>query len=607
MSTHEDGISVQQATTGWLEAFSAALGRGDCEAAAQLFLPDAGWRDILALTWHFTGARGRNEIRAQLRSNLESMRPGAFTLDAARTPPRWIERAGTRSIEAFIAFDTAVGRCTGVLRLLPDPANGGGLRAWTLSTTLQELIGFEERIGPRRPTGPSDVRDFGAENWLDKRRKTIAYTDRDPTVLVIGAGQAGLAMAARLGALEIDTLVVDRNARIGDNWRHRYHSLTLHNEVYVNDLPYLPFPPNWPVYIAKDKLANWLEFYAEAMEINCWTSTEFVRGSYDEQAQCWSVQLRRADGTVRSMRPRHVVFAIGASPIPHMPELPGLDSFAGEVMHSGQYQTGVPWKGRKALVLGTGTSGHDVAQDLHACGADVSLIQRSPTYICSLKEGQRVYQIYLQGLPVEECDQLLTSLPLDALVRAYHLSALENRKHDAVLLQGLEQAGFKLDFQEYDTGFQMRYHQRGGGYYFNVGCSDLIIQHKIGVMQWKDVERIVPEGLRMHDASVVPAELLVLATGYKSQQEVARKLLGDEIADRLGPVWGFDATGELRNMWKRTPQKGLWFIAGSLAQCRIFSRFLALQIKACEAGLIPLALPVRYANTPDLVSNFRAA
>jgi len=602
MKTQDDAAAV----AGWLEAFSAALGRGDTAAAAQLFLPKAGWRDILALTWHFTGLRGRGEIAAQLHASLDAMRPGPFRLDPARTPPQWVERAGERALEAFVTFDTAVGRCRGVLRLQPDP-DDGHLRAWTLSTTLHELIGHEEHIGARRPTGPSDLRDFGASNWLDHRREAVAYADRSPTVVVIGAGQAGLGVAARLGVLGIDTLVVERSARIGDNWRQRYHSLTLHNEVFVNDLPYMPFPPNWPVYIAKDKLANWLESYAEAMEINCWTGTEFVRGSYDEAAQRWSVQLRRADGTIRALRPRHVVLAIGASPIPYVPDLPGLDSFAGEVVHSGEYRTGAPWKGRRALVLGTGTSGHDVAQDLHACGAQATLVQRSPTYVCSLKEGQRVYQVYQQGLPVEECDQLLTSMPLDALVRGYHLSALENHRQDAELLRGLQEAGFRLDFQDYDTGFQMRYHQRGGGYYFNVGCSQLIIERKVGLLQWTHVERIVPEGLRMRDGRIEPAALLVLATGYRSQQEVARKLLGDEIADRLGPVWGFDSTGELRNMWKRTPQKGLWFIAGSLAQCRIFSRFLALQIKACEAGLIPLALPARYVNVPPLAENFRAA
>jgi putative flavoprotein involved in K+ transport len=306
------------------------------------------------------------------------------------------------------------------------------------------------------------------------------------------------------------------------------------------------------------------------------------------------VQLRRADGTTRTMRPRHVVFAVGASPIPQVPELPGLDDFAGSVMHSEAYGSGVEWKGRKALVLGTGTSGHDVAQDLHACGADVTLLQRSPTYVCSLKEGQRVYSLYTQGMPVEDCDLLLTSMPFPVLVHAYQQSAAESKRQDQPLLDGLARAGFRLDFKENDPGFQMRYHQRGGGYYFNVGCSELIIAGKVRLIQFSDVERFVPEGARMRDGSVLPADLLVLATGYKSQHDVARILLGDEVAQRIGPVWGFDAGGELRNMWKRTPQKGLWFIAGSLAQCRIFSRFLALQIKACEVGLIPLQLPQRY-------------
>jgi putative flavoprotein involved in K+ transport len=78
----------------------------------------------------------------------------------------------------------------------------------------------------------------------------------------------------------------------------------------------------------------------------------------------------------------------------------------------------------------------------------------------------------------------------------------------------------------------------------------------------------------------------VLATGYKPQEHVVRNLFGDEIADRVGPIWGFGDGEELRNMFTRTPQPGLWFIAGSFAQCRIYSKYLALQIKACETGLL---------------------
>ena len=249
---------VSDAAAQWLADFDAALQRRDAAAAADLFLPDGHWRDILAFTWHITTVSGVAHIRKVLADAIASVQPKRFRVDPRRTPPRRVSRAGTEAIEALFAFETAVGRGNGVLRLVPDPRAPGRLSAWTLSTTLEELAGYEERIGDRRPIGPSDYRDFGAENWLDRRRNALAYADRDPAVIIVGAGQAGLALAARLTQLEVDTLVVERHARIGDNWRNRYHSLTLHNEVYVNHLPYMPFPPSWPVYITKDKLANWL-------------------------------------------------------------------------------------------------------------------------------------------------------------------------------------------------------------------------------------------------------------------------------------------------------------------------------------------------------------
>ena len=290
------------------------------------------------------------------------------------------------------------------------------------------------------------------------------------------------------------------------------------------------------------------------------------------------------------MNPRHLVLAVGASPISRIPYLPGLRSFAGTLLHSESYTSGVPWRARKALVLGSGTSGHDVAQDLTACGAQVTMIQRGPTYVVSLKEAQRVYHSYTQGLPIEECDLLGISYPYQALLRAYQTATAECTRNDRALLDDLASAGFRLDLRADDTGFQPRYFERGGGYYFNVGCSNLIIDGKVGLIQYGDIERFVPEGALMRNGAIVHADLLVLATGYLTQQEVVRRLLFDEVADRVGPVWGLSADGELRNMWTRTAQKGLWFHAGSLPQCRIFSRFLALQIKACEEGLISLEL-----------------
>ena len=565
----------------WLENFAAALQARDARAAAEMFLADGLWRDVLAFTWNIQAMAGRQAIEAGLRQTLARTKPANFHIPANRTPPRWVTRAGTEAIEAIFEFETAVGYGNGVLRLVPDPQSPAALRAWTLITNLQELRGREEAT-----PSENDSRDFGGANWLDRLSAQRAYADRDPAVLVVGGGQAGLSIAARLHQLGVDTLIVDRLGRVGDNWRKRYHSLTLHNEVHVNHLPYLPFPPTFPTYIPKDKLANWFESYVESLELNFWTGTELAGGSYDEASKSWRVSLRKSDGSERVMQPRHLIFATGVSSIPYTPELPGLGAFAGTVVHSGAFKNAAQWKGRKALVLGSGTSGHDVAQELHAHGADVTMIQRSKTYVVSLQEAQSVYAIYSEGIPFEDCDLLSTSFPYPVLQRSYQLSTARGREVDKALLAGLEKRGFRLHFGEDDTGFQMMYLRRGGGYYFNVGCSDLIISGQVGLLQYADIDKFVAQGARLKDGRIVSADLLVLATGYKNQQDTVRAYLGDTIADRIGPVWGFDDGGELRNMWRRTAQPGLWFTAGSLAQCRIYSRYLAIQIKALEEGLL---------------------
>ena len=299
--------------------------------------------------------------------------------------------------------------------------------------------------------------------------------------------------------------------------------------------------------------------------------------------------LRRADGSERVVHPRHLVFATGVSGIPdHAATCPASTDFAGTVVHSGAFTNAEQWKGRKALVLGTGNSGHDVAQELHAHGADVTMVQRSTTYVVSLQEAQSVYAIYAEGIPFDDCDLLATSFPYPVLQRSYQLSTAKRPRGRRTCSTGSTQRGFRLRFGEDDTGFQMMYLRRGGGYYFNVGCSDLIIAGAIKLLQFADIDRFVAEGARLKDGRIVPADLVVLATGYKNQQDTVRAYLGDAIADRIGPVWGFDEGGELRNMWRRTAQPGLWFTAGSLAQCRIYSRYLAIQIKAIEEGMAGL-------------------
>ena len=344
MLDRTDDISV--ATENWLAQFESALAKPDDALLKSLFHPDSYWRDVLALSWNLQTVNGADAILSELKAHAGRAAPRGFAIDPDRAAPRRVTRAGTDSIEAIFKFETAVGRGSGILRLIPDAADGNRLKAWTLLTALDELKGFEEQLGSSRPRGQSYSRDFRGPNWLDLRKQAAEYADRDPDVLVVGGGHAGLSIAARLKQLQIDTLIVDRWPRIGDNWRKRYHALTLHNQVHVNHLPYMPFPPNWPVYIPKDKLANWFEAYVEAMELNYWTGTEFESGTYDDAAGRWSVVLRRADGTRRAMHPRHVVMATGVSGIPNLPDIPTLKNFAGKVLHSSQYDDGEAWKGK---------------------------------------------------------------------------------------------------------------------------------------------------------------------------------------------------------------------------------------------------------------------
>jgi putative flavoprotein involved in K+ transport len=276
------------------------------------------------------------------------------------------------------------------------------------------------------------------------------------------------------------------------------------------------------------------------------------------------------------------------SGIPNRPEIRSLANFRGTVLHSSQYTDGEAWRGKRALVIGTGNSGHDIAQDLHSSGAQVTLVQRSPTLIVNIEpSAQLAYALYDEGPPTEDCDLIATSMPF-ALVRRSHIAlTAQGRKLDKDLLDGLTRAGFRLDFGADGSGWQFKYLTRGGGYYFNVGCSDLVAAGRIGLAQFSDIAEFAREGARMRGGETLAADLIVLATGYKGQEHLVAKLFGEDIAARVGPIWGFDAQQELRNMYVPTPQPGLWFIAGSLAQCRIYSKYLGLQIKAREVGLIP--------------------
>lgn len=580
-------INIRSEVDNWLKSFNESILQQknkdeSIKILSNLFFEDSHWRDILALTWKIQTVSGKSKIIEDLYNNFLDVSAKDFQIDQERTPPREVIRGGKSVIEVILKFNTKFGECEGIVRLYEDHEEQRQFKAWSFLTALSELNNSNNKELEKYQN------TLEGPNWLDKRNKDRLFNNREPEVIVVGSGQAGLSIAARLKQQDIDTLIVDKNERVGDNWRNRYHSLKLHNQTHVNHLPYMPFPSTWPTYIPKDKLAGWFEYYVESMELNVWTNTRFIGAEYKEDKKYWNVKLKLSDGTIKIMKPKHIVMAVGVSSVPNRTKITGINDYKGKVIHSVDYDSGKDYNGKNVLVYGTGTSAHDVAQDLYVHGANVKIVQRSPSMVVNVEpSAQLPYQLYSEGPNIDDCDLITISTPLQVLKKTHQLLTEKTKRIDKPLLDKLTSVGFNLEYGEENSGWQFKYLTRGGGYYFNVGASDLIADGKIKVIQFSDIEKFVSPGIEMKSGEKFNIDLMVTATGYKGQEYVVEELFGKSVVDKIGPIWGFDdERQELRNMWMQTKQPGLWFHAGSLAQCRIFSKFLALQIKAIQDGII---------------------
>lgn len=154
-------------------------------------------------------------------------------------------------------------------------------------------------------------------------------------------------------------------------------------------MAYLPFPKNWPQFTPKDKLGDWFEAYASLMELNVWANTSIVSAAYDDNKSTWTVTVRKPDGFERILHPKHVVFATGHSGEPKVPTFTGQEKFRGTVYHASQHRDAAEYdvRGKKVIVVGTGNSGHDIAENFYENGADVTMLQRRGTYVISVDKG----------------------------------------------------------------------------------------------------------------------------------------------------------------------------------------------------------------------------
>ena len=572
-----------------LDSLNAALAAGDIGAVKDLFATDSYWRDLVAVTWNLKTVEGPEGVADMLTAQLEHTQPSNFELQAGEMPA---EEGGVTT--AWVTFETKTGRGWGLMRLKDD-------RIWTLLTALQELKGYEENRGKRRPMGAEHGAQKNRSSWLERKQAdeaSLGY-DTQPYTVIVGGGQGGIALGARLKQLGVPTIVLDKHDRPGDQWRSRYKSLCLHDPIWYDHLPYIKFPDNWPVFTPKDKVGDWLEMYTKVMEINYWTRSEVEKATYDEATGKWKVEVNR-DGEKVVLEPTQLVMATGMSGKPNIPVFPGMDSFKGTIQHSSQHKGPDEWAGKKVVVVGSNNSAHDICAALWEADADVTMVQRSSTHIVRSDSLMEIglgalysEEAVASGMTTEKADMVFASLPYK-IMHEFQIPLYDQmRERDAEFYAGLEKAGFDLDWGDDGSGLFMKYLRRGSGYYIDVGASQLIIDGEVKLVKGQ-VDHFEEDAVVLADGTRLEADLVVMATGFGSMNGWAADLISQEVADKVGKVWGLgsDTTkdpgpweGEQRNMWKPTQQEQLWFHGGNLHQSRHYSLYLALQLKARMEGL----------------------
>ncbi|WP_313590662.1 NAD(P)/FAD-dependent oxidoreductase [Agrobacterium cavarae] len=573
-----------------LSKLGTALEAGDIDAAIHLFQADCHWRDLVTFTWNLKTLEGREEIRDMLQSQLAAIKPSGFVQDGKEPASE-----GGGVTEGWFEFETATARGYGHIRLKD------GL-IWTLLTTMSELKGHEEPKGTRRPMGAEHGHDRNRRTWKEKREaeaSELGYSEQ-PYVVIIGGGQGGIALGARLRQLGVPTIIIEKNERPGDSWRKRYKSLCLHDPVWYDHLPYIPFPENWPVFTPKDKVGDWLEMYTKVMELNYWGSTTCKSAQYDEAKGEWTVVVNRAGEDV-VLRPKQLVLATGMSGKPNVPKIQGQDIFKGEQQHSSQHPGPDAYADKKVVVIGSNNSAHDICAALWEAGADVTMLQRSSTHIVKSDSLMEIglgdlysERAVASGMTTRKADLIFASLPY-RIMHEFQIPIYDRiREKDADFYAALEKAGFMLDFGDDESGLFMKYLRRGSGYYIDVGACDLVIDGSIKLKSGVDVSYLTENAVVLKDGTELPADLVVYATGYGSMNGWAADLISREVADKVGKCWGLGSNttkdpgpweGEQRNMWKPTQQQALWFHGGNLHQSRHYSQYLSLQLKARQVGL----------------------
>ncbi|CBF87231.1 hypothetical protein AN9242.2 [Aspergillus nidulans FGSC A4] len=584
-SVNADHLDVAKIVNDWLFSFTEKLSSGQQSNISSLFLEKESWfRDFVSFSWDFASHNGAAAICEYLAGSTSGFaEPKADQPGALR--PQLVEIGGLQFVQAGFSFRNTFGTGRGVLRLANvEPEEW---KAWTVFTVLERLNGQDELEATRAEKAEAQA---GASGY-GTEPSSVQSDDGGLQVLVVGAGQCGLALAAHLQNLGLNYLVVDKFSRPGDSWRARYDTVRLHTPIYTDHYPFLKYPASWPRYLDRAHVTKWMEHYEEIMGLNVRHSTLASNFRYNETSRVWTVDLQSKD-CIQTVHAKHVVLATGLlGAIPNRPTFPGEASFKGQILHTSAHKSAALMPEalkKKITIIGSGTSAHDIAQDFVNHGAEnVTMVQRGAMYVVSRDSMERI-QLPLwntPGVSLEDADLLSHSLPI-AVARTLSVgeSQMMSAK-DKDMLDALEKAGMAVKRGDGDSllDYQLI---KGGHFYADQGACQMIIDGRIKVRQCEQgVQGYYEDGVILANGTKIESEVVILATGFELSTKLIERLMGEDVMNKVARICTLHNSQERIGVWKPTGVPGFWYMTGSFIWSRQFSGILALQIAAIERGM----------------------
>ncbi|CAI7654862.1 unnamed protein product [Penicillium glandicola] len=570
--------NAQKEAEGIIARLSTATSEEDAQAFAGLFLDYGVWRDRLSFTWDFRTFNFKEAILKAATDLLAQTKARNFKLIK---PAPVVSRPydDFAQLQFVVSFETEIVLASAVINAV---LTQDGWKIYTMHTIAESLTQFPDQGAP-------DGHMIGITSWESQRSEAINTVD--PEVLIIGGGQNGLAMAARLKVLGMSSLIIERSDEIGDIWKKRYEYLSLHFPHWPDALPYFKYPQHWPTYTPAQKQALYMKWYASALELNVWTKSEVVKAEQDTEGN-WSVVINKEDKETRTLHPKQLIMATSLCGVPYTPAVPGMPDFKGVIRHSSAHKSARDFVGKKVCVVGTSSSGFDTAYECARLGIDVTLLQRSPTYVMSLTHSvPRMLGGYAPdkngNLPdTETQDRLNFSTPVGPGEELAKRTAKDLEDLDRPLLEALNARGLRTWRGQRDTGNSTLSQTRNGGFYFDAGACDEIINGNIKV-EPGFIEKFTEDKVILNGGREKEFDLVVFATGFSNTIDSIKNTLGEKIASQCGPIWGIDEEGEYKTVFRETGVPNMWIMVGFLPLTRYASRLLALRLKALKERISP--------------------